>query len=190
MNRRTTIKALLGIGLVTAIYPLYKYVSVHAAIDRSAFFDRRDLIAELAETIIPATETPGAKDAKVQDFIIKMLIDCTPITEQNIFLEGLNDVEKYCVKNYNKTFIQCSLLQRIEVLTDFEDRDSFSIEIFNRLHKKLIGESFFRILKNLTIEGYCTSELGATKGLAYDYIPGKYEACIPLQPNQKSWATK
>jgi hypothetical protein len=41
----------------------------------------------------------------------------------------------------------------------------------------------------LTCLGYYTSEIGATKALKYVHIPGKYEACIPLQPGQKAWAT-
>jgi hypothetical protein len=61
--------------------------------------------------------------------------------------------------------------------------------MLNKINKKLFGESFFFKLKELTIEGYCLSQPGATIGLAYDYIPGKYEGCTPLKPNQKSWAT-
>ncbi|MGY0037942.1 gluconate 2-dehydrogenase subunit 3 family protein [Pedobacter sp. NJ-S-72] len=55
---------------------------------------------------------------------------------------------------------------------------------------KFLGIPFFIILKQLTVEGYCTSQTGATKGLAYDYIPRTFASCIPLTKNQRSWATK
>ena len=58
-----------------------------------------------------------------------------------------------------------------------------------KLEARLTGRSFFRILKDYTVEGYCTSAAGATKGLAYLYIPGSFHGCIPLQPGQKGWAT-
>ena len=47
---------------------------------------------------------------------------------------------------------------------------------------------FFQRMKELTVTGYFTSEIGATKALEYLPIPGKFQGCIPLKPNQKAWA--
>ncbi|MCH5720423.1 gluconate 2-dehydrogenase subunit 3 family protein [Niabella hibiscisoli] len=62
--------------------------------------------------------------------------------------------------------------------------------ILNKVKTKLIGRSFISLLKDMTAIGYCTSELGATKGLAYEAVPVKFIACMPLIQGQKSWATK
>jgi hypothetical protein len=193
MNRRTTIKALLGIGgigILASIFPIYKYIKVNEVVAKNAFGLRRDLIAELADVIIPATETPGAKQANVQDFIVNVLTNCTKIEEQNIFLQGLNDVENYCQDNHYQNFMKCDALQKQAVLKHFEERDLYSIKILNKVHDKFLGQSFYQKLRMLTINGYCNSMLGATQGLAYDAIPGQFEACVLLKPLQKSWATK
>ena len=50
------------------------------------------------------------------------------------------------------------------------------------------NKDFFRQMKDLTITGYFTSEIGATQALAYDPIPGKFNGCVPLEKDQKAWA--
>ncbi|MNL68305.1 hypothetical protein D3C87_1930120 [compost metagenome] len=72
----------------------------------------------------------------------------------------------------------------------FEEKGTSANKIVKKIKTKLFGKSFFDQLKDFTITGYCTSELGAKRGLAYDYIPVTYEPCIPLLKSQKSWATK
>ena len=49
-------------------------------------------------------------------------------------------------------------------------------------------QSFFRILKDYTLTGYFLSEVGATRALAYEGVPGGYQGDLPLAPNQKAWA--
>lgn len=149
----------------------------------------KPLIAELAETIIPRTETPGAKDAGVEDFIITMIQDCTPYRVQGRFMEGLEDVEAYTRSQYGLTFSECSKEQRHNVLTYFEKRDRPFPGIAGKAVRKLFGDNFFMTLKKYTVQGYCTSLEGATKGLAYDYVPGRYQGCVTLAPGQKCWAT-
>jgi hypothetical protein len=115
---------------------------------------------------------------------------CTDFKEQHLFLNGLNDLEKYSLNNYRHPFIECDKNDKIAILKYFEDKSTYAINILNRVDQKYFGKSFFTKLKELTVEGYCNSQLGATKGLAYDYIPSIFEACIPLVKNQRSWATK
>jgi len=76
------------------------------------------------------------------------------------------------------------------VLTLFEERGKNFKGILGKAQNRFLGKSFFTTLKEYTVEGYCTSEMGATRGLAYIHIPGKYLGCIPMQPGQKVWATK
>jgi len=148
------------------------------------------LIAELAEVIIPRTDTPGAKDAFVHQFIIKVILNCNHPRQQQIFMRGLEDLEQYTHDQFHQSFIKCSQVEKESIVQHFSDHAAYSMEILNKVQKKLWGVSFFTKFKNLTVEGYCLSEAGATQGLAYDYIPGTFIACTPLQANQKSWATK
>ena len=48
----------------------------------------------------------------------------------------------------------------------------------------------FAMLKELTVLGYFSSEIGATQALAYDKVPGGYWGCLDLKPGQKGWATR
>lgn len=191
MNRRSTIKGLIGISLVgISSFSVFKWINLNHKADLNLINSYRALLAELADTIIPTTDSPGAKEANVQDFIINVIVNCTGNLEQNKFLNGLKDLEEYTYNKYGRSFDKCELSQRNSVLKYFENRDSYSYPILNKINNKLLGQPFFTKLKNLTVEGYCVSKIGATQGLVYDYIPVNYEACIPLKPNQKSWSTK
>lgn len=191
MNRRTSIKSILGLSFIgVSSFSVYKWINCHHTIDPNSFLSRKKLLAELAETIIPSTDTPGAKEAKVENYIINVLLNCTERVPQNVFLNGLVELESYTKREFNSSFFSCGINDRNKILRYFEQKDIYKQPLLNRISNKILGKSFFSQLKSLTIDGYCQSQLGATKGLAYDYIPGNYEACISLTPNQKSWATK
>lgn len=187
MNRRKAIGSILLLG--SAAYGgkhLYRFFRTP---DLGTLPAQKALIAELAEMIIPRTDTPGAKDAAVEDFIILMIKDCTPRKQQNSFLQGLDDVAAYTERHYGCNFINCSSQQRQETMAHFEKRDQPYAGIAGKVSRKLFGDAFFVTLKKYTILGYCTSEPGATKGMAYDFIPGMYHGHLKLQPGQKCWAT-
>ncbi|WEK21210.1 MAG: gluconate 2-dehydrogenase subunit 3 family protein [Candidatus Pedobacter colombiensis] len=191
MNRRTTIKSILAVGILgTSTFSIFKWSSFRKRTDLFFLTTQRRLIEELSEMIIPRTEAPGAKDANVADFILQTVLYCLDIHEQNNFISGLQDLEDYSIENYKSSFLDCSIMNKNKILKHFENRDVYSYHILNKVRNRLFGRSFFAQLKEFVIVGYCTSEIGATKGLAYDYIPGNYEACISIQPHQKSWATK
>jgi len=193
MNRRTYLKyniliMLGGLGITSLSF--FKWIGINTPVNIHELWARKDLIAELAEIIIPATDTPGAKDAFVQEYIINVIINCNSFRQQHIFFTGLNDLEKYTIEVYKKEFLKCTPAEKESVVAHVAKSSAYSFSILDKIHNKIWGETFYFKLYHLTVEGYCLSKTGATKGLAYDYIPVNYEACIPLKPNQKSWATK
>ncbi len=147
----------------------------------------KNLLAEIAETIIPATDTPGAKEAKVQDYIADIVADCFNEKDRTAFFNGLNDLQKKANETYQKGFEQLDEKQRIEFLTKMEQEAKDYAEA-NKGNKEAPAH-IFRTLKGLTLTGYFTSEPGATKALTYVHIPGKYVGCMPLEKGQKAWAT-
>ena len=191
VNRRKAIKNIFFFSVSTSVgFGGYKLYKVKKKSSIHIIHKYEDLIAELAETIIPATNTPGAKQAKVHEFIMSIITDCTSNEGQNTFLEGLQDLEKYCESHYQAKFVQCTYMQKVEVLKYFEQQGLYKYNIINKIKTKLFGQTFFNQLKSLTVYGYCMSFYGVTKGLVYDFIPGSYQPCLPLQLNQRSWATK
>jgi hypothetical protein len=152
--------------------------------------DQLSLVAEIAETILPATDTPGAKDAKVAEFIELMLKDCYYPKDQNSFASGLEEISK-------KGFAKASADERVKLLTEAEDY-AYQFREETSQKRKLANDSqqpfeepgvpFFSLMKELTLLGYFTSEVGATSALDYVPVPGRYEGCTTLEPNQKAWA--
>lgn len=191
MNRRTLIKGFAVFSsLGISSFSLYKWFSLSATPDHRSLHEMQGLIAELAEVILPRTDTPGAKDAMVEHFIVDMIASCTDIKTQNNFIYGLNELKAYTLNTYNTSFSECTIGEKIAILKHFEKKSVYHYNILNKIDRKLLGQPFFVKLKELTIEGYCISQVGATKGLEYDYIPHNFLACIPLTKNQRSWATK
>jgi Gluconate 2-dehydrogenase subunit 3 len=190
MNRRSAILriSIATLGAITA-GATYKWWTLARRPDLDYLRQNPQLIAALAETIIPATGSPGAKAAGVQDFILKMITNCTPRKEQNSFIDGLKDLQTWCRHTYSLPFEECPANQQQATLARFEEKDKPYKGNAGKLESRLLGRPFFTILKDYTVQGYCTSQPGATQGLAYAYIPGHFSACIPLQPDQKAWAT-
>jgi len=190
MNRRKAIFriTLAGIGLAGA-GAAYEWWTLVRSPDMPWLRNNKELIAALSESIIPATDSPGAREAGVADFIIKMITSCTPVKEQNTFISGLKAMQDRCRSKYGKPFQHCAPADQEAALLYFEQKGQPFKGAAGKLEARLTGRSFFRILKDYTVEGYCTSSAGATKGLAYLYIPGSFHGCIPLQPAQKGWAT-
>ncbi|MCU0391004.1 MAG: gluconate 2-dehydrogenase subunit 3 family protein [Thermoflexibacter sp.] len=147
----------------------------------------KNLIAEIADTIIPTTSTPGAKEAKVQDFIADIIADCFNEKDRKDFFMGLNEFQKKCNEANQKGFEQLDEKQRVDFLTKTE-QEAKEYKEKNKDNKEA-PPHVFGTLKSLTLTGYFTSEAGATKALAYVHIPGKYVGCMPLEKGQKAWAT-
>lgn len=191
MNRRSYIKGILALGTLSITsFSIFKWFDLSKSVSPEILLKKQRVIAEIAEMIIPVTDTPGAKAAGVDHYVIKIVTNCMSTIQQNKFISGLNDLEQYAIDHFDKEFIQCSNADKTAVIQYFESHSGFSNRIINKINNKLFGAPFYNKMKSLTVEGYCQSQLGATQGLAYDYIPGKFEACIPIQKNQKSWATK
>lgn len=148
--------------------------------------ETHSFLAEIAETIIPKTNTPGAKDAKVEDFIVTMLNDCYKAADQQVVLDGLKKIDAASEKQFKKTFIDISPEQKTSLLTEI-DKERVA---YNKRDNKKEGDltHYFQVLKELTLLGYFSSEPGATKALRYVPVPGKFEGCIPYKKGDKAWA--
>ena len=190
MNRRKAIFRISWIGLGTvAGAGGYSWYSIGKTPDLAFASNNRELIAALAETIIPSTDTPGARQAAVHDHILRMLGNCMERKEQNTFIDGLKDVQAYCSSKYDQGYEHCTTGQQERAMAYFEKKSRSMHGLAGKVRLRIMGRPFFTLLKDHTVEGYCTSEAGATKGLTYSYIPGSFSGCMPLQPGQKSWAT-
>lgn len=138
------------------------------------------LLDEVGETIIPATKTPGAKAIGIGAFMEMMVRDTYYPEDQQLFSEGLRRIDSDAQADFGKSFIEL----------DAEQRKSYITKLDKEM-KAYDGEKthFFRMIKELTVLGYFTSEPGATKQLRYIETPAKYDACMPYKTGDRVWAT-
>ncbi|MCJ8210946.1 gluconate 2-dehydrogenase subunit 3 family protein [Mucilaginibacter sp. RS28] len=139
---------------------------------------------EIAETILPRTKTPGAKDAKVGAFMAVMVRDCYTPEDQKTFLDGLNKINDATDKKFSVKFMQADVKQRTQIL------DAFDKEQMEYTKKKKEDEPnhFYRMIKELTLLGFFTSEPGCTQALRYVPVPGKYDGDYPYKKGDKAFA--
>jgi hypothetical protein len=129
--------------------------------------DQEALLAEITETILPATDTPGAKDLKIYTFVHKMISDCYEPGVQANVVKGLETAEQLAKQTYAKTFATCNTKQREEILTTME------------ISINPDWASFYKLVKDLTLQGYLTSEYYLTTHTNYKMIPGHFYGCVP-----------
>ena len=171
---------------------------------------------EIADTILPTTSTPGAKAAKTGELMARIVTDSYSLEDQKTFRAGmvkLNDASKD--KNGGKTFMEATPEQRLALLKTL-DKEQFDYSDKERLEglrksKEFLTKSvqenapktesqqataataeppnrYFRMMKELSLLGYFTSEIGCTQAQVYEESPGKWEPCIPYKAGQKAYA--
>jgi hypothetical protein len=143
------------------------------------------LLDEVGETILPATKTPGAKAAKVGSFMAVMVRDCYTAADQKIFSDGLSKLDEDCKKSTGKTFLACDPAERTKFLTVLDQEQ----KAFTKNQRKDDPSHYFRMMKELTLLGFFTSEPGATQALRYLPVPGRYDGNVPYKKGDRAWAT-
>ncbi|MFT4519464.1 MAG: gluconate 2-dehydrogenase gamma chain [Halioglobus sp.] len=151
---------------------------------------QRKIIAAMCEVIIPRTETPGAIDAGVPMFVELMAADWFNDEEQAIFQAGIKDMEVRIPKEFGKSFDQLDASQQLEIMEALEDdaSDSPWYEFANIQRQFISDAPFICQVKELTIWGFFTSEVGSTQVLRYDPMPMYFDGDTPLSPEDSAWA--
>ena len=191
---------------------------------RALSAEQNEMVASISEHIIPRTDTPGARGARVNEFVDVMLAEYYPADERQQFLAGLAQVDQRAQQAYGKPFLTATPEQQRELVA-LLDREAFQppaspnrpateVDVRERidgtaaespLPPQLQADSirwkrvgpvararselpFFRTMKELTLAGYYTSQVGATKELRHEPTPGRYEGCMPLEKVGRTWA--
>lgn len=142
------------------------------------------LLNDIADTIIPDTGTPGAKAAKVGQFIAVIVSDCFEPADQKVFTDGLEQIQDQCKQKTGKTFSKSSPAQRLAFLNGLDAEQ----KAYYKSKKPTDPPLFFRQMKDLTLWGYFTSEIGSTQALRYLPVPGRYET-IEYKKGDRAWAS-
>lgn len=138
------------------------------------------LLANIAETIIPKTTTPGAKDLNLHLFVLTMVDDCYGKADRDAFVTGLDMFDKFASKTNSKPFALWPAAQREALLLSLEQKNDQPTEL-NR---------FYRIVKDKTIQGYTQSQYFMTKKVVYELVPARYLVNVPVKNTTKAPSRK
>jgi hypothetical protein len=170
---------------------------------------------EIADTILPTTSTPGAKAVQTGAFMALMVTDSYAARDRRIFRDGMRTIDDESRKMHDVGFMQATPQQRLALLERL-DREQHTHSLARReasRQKALAWLSdqrqeaapgtdagaataitadtpahYFRMMKELALLGYFTSEIGATQAQRYVESPGRFDPCAPYTPGEKSWA--
>ncbi len=151
----------------------------------SANFNAADihLLDEIGDTIIPVTDTPGAKQVGIGGFMAMMVVDCYDDAHHAAFMAGLVKVDTACRERYGRKFTDALPAERTALLNELDTEQ--------RKHTaaKQADEPahYFRMMKQMTLLGYFTSEIGATQVLRYVEVPGRYDGNAPYKKGDLNW---
>jgi len=185
MDRRSFIAFAIACGSSFSL-PVSRCLAaaVNAGTDSESAFalnpGHRALLEALTEHIIPQTDTPGALAAGVPRFIEFLWAQGFEALERDRFLAGLDDIENASRRESGSSFLSLPMERQVAILQ--------KLEASGREHGTAEDPGFFHVLKEMTLIGYYTSEPGATLEARYVPMPGRYDACIPLQPNDRAFA--
>ena len=189
MNRREAIKNqvlfVFGTSISTAVLSNL-LASCKNTIDigwQPIFFTaaQADILAQITETILPKTQTPGATDIGVAQFIDKVIGLLLNKESQQEILKGIEEIDALAKTRFNKNFKARSADQKVELLLELDkNAGSYPLTLWGITLEKPGPVSFFRHLKRLTLFAFFTSEEIGKGVLRYDPVPGDYLACVPL----------
>ena len=128
--------------------------------------EQTNLLAEIVNTIIPEGTIQGAKSLGVPAFIEKMIGDCYEKNAQDDFKKGLGNIETLSKSAHNQAFEALSISQKLELLKNLQTSTDTK------------QKDFYDLVKNLTIQGYTTSEYVMVNYLKYEMAPGHYYGCV------------
>ena len=154
---------------------------------------------EVAETILPETSTPGAKAARTGAFMALMITDAYTPRNRQIFRDGMQRLEEACQREYGAPFIQARPEQRLALLKRLDAERQAELDALDATRRSRAPTPppsstdapvhYFRLMKELALLGYFTSEVGYRQAMRYVETPGRYDPCAPHKPGEKIWAS-
>jgi hypothetical protein len=193
MERREILKLFASAAALPALHGNFYHIlrAVHASLPAGGALKTLDghqhaTVLAMADLIIPRTNTPGAVDARVPEFIDLILSDWSDDRSRASFLGGLAAVDELSRQSFGKDFVGCSAQQQKETLRLLGEEmagDAQKIAANPRGSRGGLPEphgNFYYTFRQLVLTGYFTSEVGAAQQLHFQVIPEHLDACAAL----------
>ncbi len=138
--------------------------------------DEEELLGTIASTLVPLTDTPGAREVDAHLFTFIMVDDCHPKEEQERFLSGMRAFNNETKRLTGKSFMKSSAEERTNTLEKLQDEKA---ELPDAVR------AFYGMSKRYIIQGYLSSQHFLTKVKPYQHVPGAvFLGCKPFSNNQ------
>ncbi len=188
MKRRDAIRnvvLLMGSALTVSSLSVFNSGCAPSKKPESGVFsaDDKNFFNTIGDIIIPQTDSPGAKEAGVGAVIAVLLEDCYQPEDREKVLKCLKEIENLGIENFDKQFTVLNLDQQTSLIGTL-DSDAYTFEAKDQTN---IHQGY-KIIKELTMLSYFTSEPGTTQALNYIMTPGRFDGCVDLKLGQKAWA--
>ena len=147
------------------------------------------VVSAVAEIMIPRTDTPGAIDVGVPQFIDRVLKNVYAEEDRDRYCTGLATFDAAARQEYGSSFVALKGPEQVALVRKFHDA---AVSAEHALHPRrgILQRPFILMTKELTLLGFFTSKSGATQVLQYKAVPGAYHGCLPVAEagNGKTWA--
>ncbi|MBT4521710.1 MAG: gluconate 2-dehydrogenase subunit 3 family protein [Halieaceae bacterium] len=155
-----------------------------------SFFDsqqRSDIVA-IADAIIPRTETPGAVDARVPRYVELMVSNWLTDPERKLFMAGLDQLQQRS-RQRGDSFSELGITEQLALLEQLEsEAGDHSWYDFGNIRREYLSDApFICQIKELTVWGFFSSEVGATQVLRYKHMPMYFDGDVPLDSQESAW---
>ena len=217
MNRREALGRIallmggtLSAPMVSGVLAGCRGTSGSAYAPQTLTSEQYDLTGALADVIIPPTDTPGAREVGVPEFIDKLMTEWYPAEDRKRFADGLADVDAFARAAHEKPFAELDAEEQAAVVAVL-DREAYDYDTLDldtgeaaaalqqgtdalqRVREDQLADHepaelpFLRMMKELTVTGYYTSEVGATEELRVNPM-GVYRGDVPYAEVGRAWA--
>lgn len=191
MNRREAVKAVSMImgGTLVGANVFLSGCQINRDVRVNELFMESDVafLDEIGDTIIPTTDTPGAKATKIGGFMAMMVLDCYEPKDQKAFVDGLITLRKDFEVKYGSNFDEAPSEERTAFLNEL-NQEMLEYQRLNEDNEEA-PDHYFKMLKELTLLGFFSSEIGCTQVRRYVETPGRYDGCMDYKKGDKAWAT-
>ena len=180
MKRRVVLKQVMIAAVAAALAPSCTFDKKKASLPLNHLTidgDMEELLASVVDTILPATDTKGAKELNVHRFVLKMIDDCYEKEVQDNFVKGLNQVNEIAKKRFGKSFEKGTAPEREEVLKSIDSKE-------NSNPPEVLAA--YPVIKQLTIQGYLTTQYILQEVQGYEFVPGRFNGCVDVPKNKLS----
>ncbi|HSC29588.1 MAG TPA: gluconate 2-dehydrogenase subunit 3 family protein [Vicinamibacterales bacterium] len=152
---------------------------------------------EVADTILPETGTPGAKAAQTGAFMALMVTDAYSERDRKVFRDGMRQVDDRCQRMHGTSFMNAGPEHRLSLLEEIDREQKTRMDERASPARSRAPAAppagdrpahYFRMMKELALLGYFTSEIGYTQAMRYVETPGRFDPCVPHKSGDKSWA--